>query len=309
MKKILFINQNPPIKSISKVAYALSILLEYPSDYLYLINNFIDLKCDINGNNIEFVDKAINFSNHNLFTTYSIKIPTQSIVNIGNDILNLILNLINDGYYVHGIANLIDYYDRSYLIYGYDDDKKILHTINHVKEGFYGKSILTYDNYLNSLKLNDKNSYIGFIRKLNNNTHNVSILDIKGQIQNYAYIHNDSSILQGKNVFKKQIELLSNTKKYEKIEMKPFNILVEHKRLMADRIKYLIYTKGLDQKYLQKYQNIIKKAVYINNSCKMYNNSLNNKQIPLIQNNIQLLLKEEFLILDEIIESYNSKKI
>ncbi|MBY9080746.1 hypothetical protein KIH86_13595 [Paenibacillus sp. HN-1] len=270
--KILEIT-DPPIKAYPDYAYPLSITLNSPHAWDHFYCNYIQLYFDEtdlrNPVRYYYVDVNRNIWNTRHPLIHYQTIHRDTLARLNKDIIECACAALDLDRYVMAFVN--EYYikDRwayqqmeyphAIFIYGYDRDKSLFYTAAYDKNLHYTYGECSFDELReaynhNPLHLYDDNNYI-YLMKYNSTSKRYE-LDLNAMIQQLKEFLNSSPTTERYNeFFNSQEKLYFGMDIYEPLIMhlyaihqnnwdwnivKPVYLLWEHKKLMVDRIQYLI---------------------------------------------------------------------
>jgi hypothetical protein len=129
------------------------------------------------------------------------------------------------------------------FLYGYNLNEKIFYTAGYLENSQYKEYTLKFEDYLNAVKdyENSENSInIKFLRFKKNIVYNIDVSQIKTALRAYLNGENiyfeDKVELYGVNIY----DILMNKIKNNDYDLREYHVLWEHKKIMSDRIKFLI---------------------------------------------------------------------
>lgn len=272
MKKILKIT-HPPIVGYPDYAYPLSIVLNEVDNNAWLFCNFIQLYYTTGDE-----DNSINYyytdTNNRMWDARNPLLDYQTIhkdtlKTFNINIIDFFIKLIDMGYYCY------TYFDEYYLIfspaykqvhfthvsfiYGYDLENKKFYLAGYDKSYKYSYNEVDFDMIKEAYDLcerdyyDDKNTIYLMIYSNKSSKYEFNINVVLEQLNEYLYSINTSErynlcfnprpnlvfgIKAVEELINKIDRLIDNQEM--RFSIKPFYILVEHKKLMNLRINYLI---------------------------------------------------------------------
>ena len=270
-KKILPINK-PFISLYTQHAHLLSILAAHEETYPWIYSNYIQVYYD---KNIDWADfyfslpREIRPSESCSWISTS-KIYRNDIIPIWNSIINFIIYYINNDCYVHTMLNYYyislsrryqhDHLEHDMLIYGYDVQNKLFYVADFFKDWKYIFETISFAEietaFLN-LKYVTNYDYLNgltYIYKYNPNCdYNFNKNNIISSIINYMkpytpeYWNSINSADGNNKVYGCEIYdaltyyLMSKAAILKRfIDVRPFCLLLEHKKMMLRRLEYLL---------------------------------------------------------------------
>ncbi|OJU09412.1 MAG: hypothetical protein BGN88_09785 [Clostridiales bacterium 43-6] len=331
MKQELYINEDVPIKANIDQTFAVSLLAGEMKDYYFLLDDFCQLSCIKGEYNFDFYKPYLSIYNKFYFACDKFKFSYKKIMKSKNILIDLIKDMIEYGSY--GYVEL----DRkkswwsdipSFIINGYDDDRKKFYLVGTNKNGEFGQFDLSFQKFLSFLKIEkDKDYEMSFYNKINRKKVLPAIEDLKTLISDYLYKpenkvsimvpgseyldkYDNKRIVYGINACKELIHLLNdNIKNKDTIYLKMYKTLFDHKKCMYLRIKYFFENDACSQEVLHDYEEILNKTKEILVKCEVYNKTLEIGLISIIQNMLKKMLIDEFEILNRISTSNNTNSV
>ncbi len=278
MEKILPINAKPFLSSYSSHAKFMAMTTADKNYEQWFYSNYIQLISKKNFNEVHdvpldfFIDiKRDNCYYYNNPILYIQCLKLELLNVLCQDIVEFIMNAIDKNYYVDICLN--EYFipiKRAYnkfdcphdnLIYGYDKKKSIFYVAGYIQKfddlfvGTYGVFQITFNElyaaYKNCPYLEWYKSIYLYSAESHGGTTEKYIFDIKMMKNSLeSYLHCENSLHNYSNVQPRTIrfsfgfdvykDLLNNLDMgYYSNDIRPLGLLVEHKKCMANRIKYL----------------------------------------------------------------------
>ena len=286
-------------------AYLFSILEKYKTIdtniNLWLASNFINLYIDINLIDPEFPDKPIiyeEFFRQNIW--YSC--PFIECNNLDVSIINkywaghfdeLCKSIINLDYYIYATINkkLLPNYNskdnfvHKLLIYGYNNEKKIMNIADYFQKRLFSFEECTMkelnDAFDGLFKISDykRHANINFLKYKENKNYCFRVDEIKNKLIDYrdsvnmidkfnyvlfAYEYrNTGNLYYGVSYYDALCEMLILERQ---LSTKSIQILVMHKRLMCDRLEILYKNQIiLNKKLIKKATDLLHKTILLRN--------------------------------------------
>ena len=312
--KELPINLNPYAKTFQHSALPISALTaENPENKIFMLNNITQVQYFTEHTTIDFYANGIYFDD---WECSECRFDQQS--DIGNDIIEYIHNSINKGYYVYTFINemflpnrffyLKSYFEHDILIYGYDD--KYLFVLGYDETGFLNPSKVSCDEFnkaIESLYTGIERAVISF--KSNKNYENEIDIGLNiALIDDYLNSYNSSARhkiynqfvqdkIWGINAFEMVLNdlIINNT-----INIKYWDLLYEHKRLMNDRIE--LFSTITDVSVIQEnYKRILNMSSILKMLILKYRTSCNKKILFDVENKMCELIASEKDIINNFI--------
>lgn len=290
--------------------------------------------CNYYSNIISGQDKRVQFSHlyedkwlvkEKIMHHHHMTWHREMFENSTNDLIEMIQNLLANGYYLTGNYNAFyikaksayQCYDTNtvYLIYGYNQKARIFYAIGKTSNSTFEPYEIGYDEYipavfnresglfnLNFLKFNDDCVIKVDIKKVHNGIydylHSKRKEDgpvLEGETRNYRY---------GLNCYHDFLNSLTNQHEYRcYIEPVSYAVFLEHHILMQKRIDYLISADIIDDKELgDEYRQIVEHSKRIYSSCLQYNISFDPQLIKQIYAGVALIINEEEQLLNRLLK-------
>lgn len=200
----------------------------------------------------------------------------------GINIINLIYEMINSGYYVFGRYNEYFipekkayqnyYYVHDFLIYGYDESKQVYYSAGYLSDGKYKPFVISFDDFLTSLKtVTTEKLNFHFIKYNKGIDNKINVRMIYEDLFDYLHSINRRNIVNKDKVFGIECEYvfityldrLRECAETNKIDLRHVKFFSEMKSLMYERLKYLednsYINAGISERYIQikKYAELI----------------------------------------------------
>lgn len=278
MKKILQV-ADLPIKAYPDYTYPLSIILNYEDGFNWMYSNFIQLYYEeaeiYNPIRFYYVDKNGTLWNTRNPLMYYQTLNREMLTFFEKDIVATLINVIKQDYYAvfyvdefyikNRAAYQKEHYHHVVFVYGYESEKELFYTSGYdknmkytstcitfeeIRQGFSNNAISYYDdeNTIYLMKYNHKGKRFLFdvetvIEQLE------EFLYSRDSSRRYHTDFNSKKMLFGMQIYKVLREYLNAVCRYQWDwnVIKPISILVDHKKLMIERIQFL-----MEQGYLPK---------------------------------------------------------
>ena len=227
------------------------------------------------------------FFNEGILIKQIIRLYKETYKLLGINYLDIVIEMLKQNYYIQGNYNLkyipsnaaygrIDLL-HDYLLYGFDDEKKVFYSVGYTINQIYEPFCISYSDYQKSLDHINEN-FVEFLFLQYNKEANLHLdLDkICNELNNYL---NSCSIKMQKNE-KYGISVIIGLKNYyiqcvqenKELDVRFTRALMEHKYYMLLRIKYLYEHKLFsDKQLIESYEDIYKKAKMIHRLCLKFN--------------------------------------
>jgi len=241
-------------------------------------------------------------------------------------ILDLVKNSINNNYYIY--LNLDEFYvpqrfsykvkhfSHDCLIHGYDLEKKEIYLFGYSSKWQIESTSISFDEfelaYMNLELIDTELTYINLYRCKESGQYALKLDMIVKQLIEYLEGINSSeqfSMLKepferayGMNFYQYIGEYLLNCETYNiEYDIRVFHFLFEHKKIMENRIRYLLETSRIkDEALLNDWEGIAEDALVIKNKV-MKLQVLRKYDYQDLNNRIQILGKNERKVLIETI--------
>lgn len=299
MQKKLPIHVQPALYSYLHHAYPLSVMPEHPNYLHWLHSHYIQLSADPEFfNHLDehiFVNYYQPMHTHHYNELLHLKILTTDLLDrmkTGMELVHFFKQSIDQGEYVY--LFLDEYYlpgkamyqqhhfAHDTLLYGYDEDKQVFHTLGFNQNYEYGPTEIGFDSFLESYRMADRSheyytKEIVLYRLNKDRTYTFDIQLVMDSLEDYVLSRNSSERyraiaapnkhafgIQVYGEFIKYLQLLkSNSEIYRNII--PIHLLWEHKKMMVDRFAYMKQQGyfSLSDQLTQKVQEIEREAFQI----------------------------------------------
>ncbi|WP_336783233.1 hypothetical protein [Paenibacillus illinoisensis] len=217
------------------------------------------------------------------------------------------------------IPSQSDYQKKSHfhetLIYGYDDNKIFI--ADNLANGKYSTADCKYheiEDAYNSVKSEyDFVTRIIMLKKKVEDNYVLNIDQVKDGLQRLLYskpsfdpINCNVSSIYGLDVYKHMLSRFEHHKhKINKIDIRPFHLFWEHKKVMNLRLKYMV-GKGLisDQhSSVEGYVDLENKLMILRNLVLKYNLTLNKELLDKIESEVRYVLTRERICLEDLLRT------
>ncbi|WP_187355400.1 hypothetical protein ['Paenibacillus yunnanensis' Narsing Rao et al. 2020] len=328
------------ITTYTQHAHILSILTCYENTYPWIFSNYIQLfiNKDYKHNWGDFYFPIPYELRPSDTCRYLIsqKIDREVILKKWDSVIDFIIENIDSNYYVHIMMNYFyvpvsDRYKNVHkshdmFVYGYDLDRRIFYISDFFKDGVYSQEEISFSDfdlaftkknltnnpdYLNGMvylyKFNKEFEYDFSIEGIINSINNYLFNEIPEYWKLYNY-HNQINIDFGMQIYSTLKNYVNNTSDNEgSLDIRPFYLLYEHKRIATLRMKYLHENQHLGKMncgFIDNFSLIEAQAKITTNHAIKYNLT-NNKHI-LERMNLLLtnLEKEESKCLNQFLDDY-----
>lgn len=176
MEKILKFTLDTPINAFQYLAYSSGILMadENKNRYEWLIS--YSLRVYHNGNNLGIylpgelpsLFNEVKGSAYDCFERHQVDLPAVFTVNCHKELINIIKNMIDNEFYVHGFYN--EYYIKNrhayhrenllhdYLIIGYNDIDEIFYIPGYTDQYVYEIGTVSFDSFIKANAFNQESN-------------------------------------------------------------------------------------------------------------------------------------------------------
>ena len=322
INKITF---EPPIKGYLGYAFPLSILFAEGDSFLpwmYSNHNYIMMYGKKDFSLFNQSDNDWMHGNERVFKKHTVVLPKYILKR--NDIVNdLIMGLVeknyyiitkSDEYYIPGRRSYMNrHFDHENMVYGFDKTKKIFNIASYTDKGYFGGTEISFEDYITALNeneyddftLNIVSRYSEFKPKFNAErcktllSYYLSGCDKEFDLNNVDYYH---GIDAQKNLYYYLEYVKDNNMD---IDIRYFYYLWEHKKIMLDRINYMLdngYVSGSRDEYAE-YFDVVKKAEIIKGLNLKYNIIKRETTIKNMQELIHYIVGAEERILSKLIKN------
>lgn len=192
----------------------------------------------------------------NITATRSFTYSPKSFQLPSFDILGIVKDMLDHGYYAAGLNNekyvrakkASQEYDHviDYIIFGYDDEKGVLKSARYVANQKYEYFDLYYDDYIESLKNFCFKRMAIFFHRIDGSIESaIKIDEIKRKVEDYLLSRKNKTTvsttdLYGISVWRKLASHLASLTEDEKyLDIRASRAMLEHKTIMLDRIRLL----------------------------------------------------------------------
>lgn len=324
MKKIINpINFNPPIKGYLGYAIPLSIIFAADDSYLpSLYNNYIIPISKKDFSTFEQAENDWMLQREGVFKSHSMVLP-KYLLESRDAILELMFRLLTNKSYILTKSN--EYYipnrnayktfrfDHENLVYGFDTEKQQFNIASYKSDGYYGGSLISFDEYFDSLKYNEFTDFtFNIFSRASDYKPQFDIEKCRSYLSDYLSGSNRKYDLS-RNEHYFGIDAVKNLYFYiehikgagKDLDVRYFYFLWEHKKLMHARIKYMSengYIKG-NLNLHDKYSKAINDSDIIKNLAIKYNLMHNDNILLRIQNLLYCVIQKDEEILGRLLEN------
>lgn len=337
VKKVLPVNY-PMITTYTQHAHLLSILSNYECTYPWIFSNYIQLYINEdykhNWGDFYFPFPYELRPSDTCKWIFTQKIHRDIVHSKWESIINFIIECINSNNYVHTMINyfyvpLIPYYNKVHfnhdiLIFGYDLNEEVLYVSDFFDGGKYSYAKISFSDFsraFSTYSLAKKRDYLNemvYLYKFNPkcdykfNTKNISN-SIKAYLYNTIPEYWDSYNRDNREDIVFGMEIYTTLKNYimrkkssceSDIDIRPFYMLYDHKKIMLLRLKYLYeheYYKNYNSENIIGFTKIESQAKNVVTLIIKYNITKNNSILDKVTNTLNIIENNEKNILKQYI--------
>ncbi|MGG4551686.1 hypothetical protein [Paenibacillus humicus] len=318
----------PLIESYLHHLYQTAIICNNNKTAPWLLSNYIQIYYD--GNELAPVQFYLPDETGYTWSPLCPWLETQilnknTIANLNIDIIDFIKQSISDGYYFVTYINekyipgKISYekkedFSHMFLINGYNKEKQ---TLNHL--GYNNKVLsqteISFSNFRQAYYSNRNYPYYThdkiYLMKINNNfNYEFNLTHVFNQLKDLIHsrrqdkFNNDPNHLFGYNVYSNLLNIMDKeVQEYQEINIIPFLLLSEHKKLMKMRIDYMIKQGFIDngKRFQNDFEDIEKKFIILRNKALKYNFSKDINEVIDIKKEVEKYQYIEMELIHKII--------
>ncbi|WP_419888966.1 hypothetical protein [Paenibacillus xylanexedens] len=328
MTKVILPVHNTIIDTFNIYGSITSIISNNEKCFTWIYNNFIQLRYVYDWNTVFFDNHHLLMDNCPWLNHHVI--PKFIVQQKWNCLTQFIKESLDNGSYVylyidrfHLSASKSNFKKKSNLheifIYGYNNESEEFFIADNLAYGKYIRAVCTFEEIekgyaaINSEKfpyISSDNPFFHNIHLFNlkeEKEYNINIPQIAESIKNY--LDSAPSIdlsFKEKTLFGQESIYFSvnrfEDQKPEPLDIRAFHLFWEHKKLMVDRINYLIKENYLSDcnYFVENYKSICDSFEYIRNMALKYNITQDLKLFYKIQLRVRDVLKEEMSVLNEV---------
>ena len=322
INKITF---DPPIKGYIGYAFPLGILFADSDRFLpwmYSHHNYIMMCGKKDFTEFNQSDNDWMHGKDGVFNKHTVILP-KYILEKKHMVIEMITDLIENNCYI--IAKPNEYYipkrraygkrhfDHENMVYGFDKSEETFCLASYTEEGYYGGTEISFDDYITALRENEYDDFTlniispqnGFEPKFEPTRcktlleYYLSGVDKEYTLGNSDYYH---GIDAEKNLYYYLEYVRSNNKI---IDVRYFYYLWEHKKIMLDRIHYMLAAgclEGESEEY-EKYAEVVKKAEIARGLNLKYNLTKSETTLKRMQELVCLIVCIEEELLTKVMEN------
>lgn len=309
MKKILY-KSDPIMSSYSTLGNITSVLNGLVPLEPWLYNHFIQLS----------IEKIFRFSYQKIMYHDCPFIKAYSIPKVYiSNIITFLENSINENYYAFFLVDR--FYLQSYkeyhkehviheiFIYGYDKERKEFYTSDNSTCQKYMNKLVKYDDLDMAYYVVGKNfMYLSEVL-IDYTVPQINMDLIRGSVGEYidskccyGEIGFSNNYSYGVDVYNHFVRIMNENNEYERKNFVYLHLFWEHKKLMLDRIKYLVNNAYIncDNRQLESYEDITRKFLFLRNLQIRYALCENASIISELTNRLPGLVTNEIKILQDV---------
>ncbi|GEM_PF-2817830 len=277
MRRNLLPTAEPPIISYLHHAYALSINFAHQQQFLpYFYNNYISLRCYQDIAAYRSYD-YFNFYNFTYYPCLTLEQMTADFISdyLKEHVIDFLIRLIDQQFYALLYVDLYyisasrhyqtTHFTHDVFVHGYDNDERQLYLKGFLKNGSFGNYQVSYDDFIaanaNGHAHFSWQNYVNLF-KFDNGDYPFDIGYLKTQVRDYLQARNPQTdtlpFIRPSGRFNQPtnfgIATYDSMQEYFKLlrsgelsnDIRPVQVIWEHKKIMLDRLAYLH-----EQGYLQ----------------------------------------------------------
>ena len=320
--------EEPPITSFPEIANTLSVLWQHKEKVTpWLSDRFIQLviRPNFELTQADFYDHA-DLNNH-FILIYGCPLlgwmrNNQTTANF-EKFTDYIEYQINHGYYVEPCLDnyyfkFTSHYQKRHFIhttfiYGYDNEKKQAYISDFFDGQKYARQVVSYDEINKSIENID---YLINLYKFQDAQYNFNPKLMNLYLEDYinsedslhkfefSYQEHNRGVLYGLNFYDYIIDNICNGR--ESIDIRPFHILFDHKRLMKIRLEYLYSRNTYDNEEIQRLllqnNDLINLSKLIRNLAIKYNVRNNTEILQSLKGKCKILKSLDYALVSQILK-------
>jgi len=322
----LSIVNDPPHRAYQEPAFFLGILLTNPEYINEFYNEYINLKYEVNSNCLNLC-----YPKYNWYTYYNCDCDIESLVIKANPniidrndpykfLIDLMRKKIEEGYFVEGFCD--EYYIshkrrygvshnfHDYLLYGFNDEKQYFISLGYTAGLSYEEYVIPYKEMYDSIVWRNENELLvnkqglakyEFIKAKSNKTYEIDLKRIKNELNNFLTSKplTSDSWLYGINAYSEFYKNLLDI-----FDLRHLRLLMEHKKIMYNRISYLIDTLNIRLETLRhKYKTVVNLSEIIFNTALKYRIVKDDNIKIHVKEIVKKMIEEELPLIKEFRDS------
>ncbi|ADL53833.1 hypothetical protein [Clostridium cellulovorans] len=326
-KKILHMNE-PIINTYNSYGSILSMIADDENAWLWLYNNFIQIRYVYSWNSYFFDNHHLFFDNCPYFYHYNI--PKSILLSKWNGSMkDFIVDSINGGLYIYL------YVDRYYIsesssynrasevhevfIYGYDIEDNSVYIADNLLDGKYIRTKVPFEEiengYFNIKYKVDFFLNLHLFKKSEGAIVNFDFEQVVSSINNYLYskktidVSFSEKCIFGLDAVERIVDILDNVSVQEDmyLDIRALHLFYEHKLLMKLRLEYMV-NKGFlvnGEKFIEAYSSLNKNYGTIRNLALKYNITKMNNILLRISELLKDQIATEKMVLNELLDRFS----
>lgn len=319
MKKcVLPFNVDVEMRAYHNKSFPLGIIKSNISDYrIWLCNKLINCIYR-NSGAFDSFEEDIWSVRDGLTFPQNIYIAPKTIAYSGFDLIEFNKTMIDDECYITGAYNEFyipekkhyqkNDFNHDYVIFGYDDDRKVFKSAAYIRDKTYSFFDISYETYYKSVVNNkvDKTS-VNYYRINRDYVPKINTQVVKTKLENYLLSRRDSNGSPSNEVY--GINAWNILAEYvlcanEKLDLRFGRIYMEHRGIMMNRIQMLYDLSYItDENLVNEYKNnVYEKAQGIHNMFIKFNLVKDRDALQLISKDILEINHMERKIIEELVK-------
>lgn len=278
METIIMTHPDPPIRTYLHYAHPHGILMMNPERMSWVLNHYIQVRYTKASREKERDQLEFDTCIYNFWPVLQcLFIHPNDLIEEGIGIVPFIKKMLDDGYVVRAVVDEFYIERRSayqsfhfihhIMISGYNEEQAIFYVNGYTDKRRYEMTISSIANFLKGLELTGKESLAFF--KDSGYPYIAQRSIILEQMVRYVNSVNDDkdrpNAIYGMDAYK-----LFETRMEEficcgSIDIRPFHLLYEHKKMMLVRIQYMLERQPLCGELIREYEQIVELAVTLRN--------------------------------------------
>lgn len=315
---ILPISIDVEIKAYQFTAFPLSVIKANISDYdIWLCNKFV--RCSTISSVPCVCEKDIWSYDEKMTSTQTIYLYPSNFKDSGIDLIELCRAMLKKKCYITGCYNeyfikgkhAYGRYDCShdFLIFGFDDSKKVFKSVGYLEGGTYSVFDIGYDCFCKSMIQNNVDMTVLWFHHIREDyLAHINIAHIKEELLEYLELGQtiDEKLPQKRdeiehwNKFSEYVLKIDNNE----LDLRLGRLYMEQKMVMSKRLYKLYELKYIDDRSLcEKYhENVCVKGSIVYYLFMKYNLKSNNTYLHRIADSIKIIAEEEKRLLMAVIQ-------
>ncbi|RAI89552.1 hypothetical protein DET54_11420 [Paenibacillus pabuli] len=324
--KTLRMNNEPYINTYNIYGTTCSIASHDSRIWPWIYNNFIQIRYVPDWNSYFFDNHHLIFDTCPLYSKY--RIPRSMLQMKWNSIKEFIIESIDLNLYVYLYIDRFHLsVSKSYkknrnslheiLIYGYDSDQEIFYVADNLLEGKYIRTECTYNEielgYMGVYSDNDFFTSVTLLEKRDEDF-TFRVKQVKDLLQNYLTSKETSDLaFKEERIFGFEAwkSFYTNLIANQVIDRRAFHFFWEHKKVMTDRVRYLIDNEYIHKNYVNEalyaeFKKLEKNALIIRNLALKYSVSKDDIHFSKLSNLTETTIEYEKSLVQSLILSFEN---